>query len=229
MMVYYLTSANFALSNIALKRVKISRLIDLNDPFELLGPDISARETRKKFTLLRKEINENYGVICFSKSWENPVLWSHYGDKHRGICLGIDIPNSSLNEITYIGERYEFEFKKTEYKKLLLTKYKAWQYENELRKIINIKKNIHLQSEDGLYFFPLVGKYELKEVILGPRCAIEPSSMNNLVTQLYSDVEIIVSRLAFSSYKVVKDKSKTGRIKNTPDSRPRPTTSSTQS
>jgi hypothetical protein len=37
MRVFYLTGAQFALSNLALRRVKISRFEDLNDPFELLG------------------------------------------------------------------------------------------------------------------------------------------------------------------------------------------------
>ena len=36
MRVYYLTGAQFALNNIALRRLKIARIEDLNDPFELL-------------------------------------------------------------------------------------------------------------------------------------------------------------------------------------------------
>ena len=26
------------------------------------------------------------GMLCFSKGWHNPVQWSHYTDKHKGIC-----------------------------------------------------------------------------------------------------------------------------------------------
>ena len=37
MRVYYLTGAQFALSNLALRRIKNARFGDLNDPFELLG------------------------------------------------------------------------------------------------------------------------------------------------------------------------------------------------
>ena len=40
MRVYYLTGAPFALSNLALRRIKIARFEDLNDPFELLGVDV---------------------------------------------------------------------------------------------------------------------------------------------------------------------------------------------
>ena len=37
MRVYYLTGVQFALSNLALRRIKIARLEDLNDLYELLA------------------------------------------------------------------------------------------------------------------------------------------------------------------------------------------------
>jgi len=68
-------------------------------------------------------------------------LWSHYADKHRGICLGLEIPIVELNKIIYVPERFEYEPESKDYHKLLLTKYEAWNYEDELRKIIKIKKS----------------------------------------------------------------------------------------
>ena len=44
MRVYYLTSAEYAISNLALKRIKVSRYQDLNDPFELLAADLRSEE-----------------------------------------------------------------------------------------------------------------------------------------------------------------------------------------
>ena len=31
-------------------------------------------------------------ILCFSRNWDNLLLWSHYGDRHMGVCLGFDIP-----------------------------------------------------------------------------------------------------------------------------------------
>ena len=40
-----------------------------------------------------------------SRSWHNPVQWSHYASKHTGICLGFDVPDEHLGEVTYSRTR----------------------------------------------------------------------------------------------------------------------------
>lgn len=40
------------------------------------------------------------GVSCFSKTMENPLMWSHYADSHTGVCLMYDFPHN------YFSERY---------------------------------------------------------------------------------------------------------------------------
>lgn len=49
MRVYYYTSEQHGLSNIINKRIKISLLNELNDPFEFLGVDLSDKEFREAF------------------------------------------------------------------------------------------------------------------------------------------------------------------------------------
>ena len=92
MRVYYLTGAPFAVSNLAIQRIKIARFSDLNDPFELLAVDLGNKRHRKAFRESRGEINAATGLICFSKSWRNPLLWGHYAEKHTGIALGFEVP-----------------------------------------------------------------------------------------------------------------------------------------
>lgn len=36
------------------------------------------------------QLNDDIGVFCFSEEFDNILLWSHYGQCHRGFCLGID-------------------------------------------------------------------------------------------------------------------------------------------
>jgi len=96
MRVYYLTKKEYALSNLENNRLKISRLDDLNDPFELMGLALKNKAARKDFANFKRQMNDNYGLICFCEKWNNPVLWAHYGDKHRGIGFGFDVPLTLL-------------------------------------------------------------------------------------------------------------------------------------
>jgi len=46
---------------------------------------------------LQTEI-KNMGVCSFSLTQENRLMWSHYADEHRGICLTYSIPKSFIDE-----------------------------------------------------------------------------------------------------------------------------------
>lgn len=45
--------------------------------------------------------HEDCGILCFSKNWNNPVQWAHYADKHKGFCLGFDVPDEHPTKVTY--------------------------------------------------------------------------------------------------------------------------------
>jgi hypothetical protein len=104
MRVYYFTDEEFALSNIINERIKVSLLDDLNDPYEFLSVDLSDKDFRKSFKSGRDQAAKTAGVICFSKSWKNPLMWGHYGNKHKGICLGFDVEDENIKEVDYIPE-----------------------------------------------------------------------------------------------------------------------------
>ena len=96
MKVYHFLSAQNAISDIALKRIKISRIGQLNDPFELLAVDL--RDPRDKVALenWKNELDEQFGLICFCAHWSNPLMWGHYADSHKGIALGFEIQEDLL-------------------------------------------------------------------------------------------------------------------------------------
>jgi hypothetical protein len=147
MRAYYLTCERWALEAIKRRRLKLSLLNEMNDPFELLGRELKTRNDRAEFLQGKEEMNETIGVLCFSQSWDNPVLWSHYADKHRGICLGFDVLDDWVLEISYQGKRLQEEVEgelpvqdhKTLGQKLLTTKYEHWRYENEVRMILKLE------------------------------------------------------------------------------------------
>lgn len=66
MRVYDLTGAQFGLSDLALRRVKVARFADLNDPFELLAVDLQDPELRRAFQTIRDRIDSGKGLICVS-------------------------------------------------------------------------------------------------------------------------------------------------------------------
>lgn len=210
MRVYYFTSSEFAISNIALRRVKISRFHDLNDPFELLGVNLGDKALRSKFRKMKEDINNKSGLICFSKSWKNPLLWGHYAEKHTGIALGFDIPDNKMMPVIYDSKLIDVTFDKKTGKpspgitdKLVRTKFKDWKYEKEVRLFVTLDDD---RKESGYYFEPFHSELQLREVILGPRCELQISAIRNLVKDFSPAVEVIKSRIAFTRFEVLENK-----------------------
>jgi len=87
MRAYHFLSATHALDDIERQRLKISEIDQLNDPFELWCVSQPTRGLRDALRAYKKEMNEKFGLICFSEDWVSPLLWSHYAAKHRGVCL----------------------------------------------------------------------------------------------------------------------------------------------
>jgi hypothetical protein len=212
MRVYYLTGAQFALSNLALRRIKISRFEDLNDPFELLAVDRNDREHRAAFREKKEQINESKGLICFSKSWKNPLLWGHYAEKHTGICMGFDVPDDLLDSVIYAKGLLKIEvdpitqrpkLTKKVVRRLLTTKFFDWKYEDEMRLFVQLD---HATEESGKYFYPFSPNLALRELILGPRCDLPIDGIRNIVARFEPSVIVLKSRIAFTRFGVVENK-----------------------
>ncbi len=92
--------------------------------------------------------NANLGIVCLSEDPVSVLMWSHYGDKHTGICLGFwrngDAANLLGDADVCAPIKYSDEYPKpvfselykadgTVSEKLLLTKAREWAYEREWR------------------------------------------------------------------------------------------------
>jgi hypothetical protein len=211
MRVYHLMKEKWAREALKLRRLKLSLLDDMNDPFELLAVSLVDRQDRVDFRQLRKELSQEIGVLCFSRSWSNPVLWSHYGDRHHGVCLGFDVPDHALTEVDYQLERFTANdgnrSDETSVKeladKLLTTKFEHWRYEDEVRVVLRLEG---MKPESGLFFVRFSSDLRLREVISGPRSALSLADVRALLTEEDRNVTLTQGRLAFGSFKVVKNK-----------------------
>ncbi len=162
------------------------------------NPDYDEGPEKAEEWLLTQEIETEllkhyeHGVCCFSADYRNPLLWSHYGDQHRGICIGYTPqrdPVPRIRRVNYGGDRTimtslvvdAFCHKSARTKDILdrsvlLRKAEDWSYEREWRLI----------GKTGVQQSTLL----LKEVVFGLRC---PDSVKYSVVQALSSSRRIVS------------------------------------
>jgi Protein of unknown function (DUF2971) len=210
MRVYNLTGAQFAISNLALRRVKVSRFRDLNDPFELLGVNLGDKRLRKIFRDTKEDMDNKIGLLCFSQSWKNPLLWGHYAEKHTGIALGFDVPDDMLNSAIYAERLADFKLDKKTGRPakgvvdtLMRTKFRDWAYEDEMRLFVELNED---RLESGLYFEHFSKHLRLREVILGPKCDLPIAGLRKLVADYVPKVSVIQARIAFTRFEVLENK-----------------------
>ncbi len=128
---------------------------------------------------VRNAINNYFVVTCFSETFDNELMWAHYADKHRGICVEYDMSRmENDSNIAYYKfftypviyskirpqipiilnrtAKYDYSISEGKYSLsdrylYLLTKSNAWKYEREWRMILPDSKN-------NIVHFPLISK-----------------------------------------------------------------------
>ena len=200
---YHLVPPHHGLENLRHRRLKIARLDDLNDPFELWSVAQPDRRLRRAFRETKDEMARRYGVVCFSLSWHNPLLWSHYAEKHHGLALGFDVHSEILKAVSYVEQRpvlMQINIEVAHW--LLYTKYIDWQYEQEARIFTALEDR---DQASGLYFADYNEQLVLQEVIVGPLSSITKQDLHDALGTT-TNVAFTKGRLAFNSFQVVADK-----------------------
>lgn len=206
MLAYHFTSLDTARKILAGRRLRISRIDDLNDPYELLGADLGEESLRDGYIKMRDELALTRGIICFSRSFALPIMWSHYADRHRGICLAFDIPDTHAFSVIYADDRVSFvremlgkHDSQKHMERFLGTKHSAWSYENELRLWCALEN-----EESGHFFQPFDKTLQLREVLVGVRCSSATlEEMRNAVARIDSRARVSPTRLSNSTFEVV--------------------------
>jgi hypothetical protein len=213
MRVYKFLNAKYGLEALDKRRLKIARINELNDPFELLGINLSNRKLRSAFMEMKNALNENRGLLCFSKRWSNPVLWSHYSDCHRGLCLGFDVPDHLLMHVTYTRTRATsdklFSNDKSvidrEMTRVLSTKFTHWRYENEVRWFVGLKDK---DLDSGHYFYAFSDDMKIQQVLVGAEASVSRHDVEKALGDENAHVERIKTRAAFQAFNVVRNRNK---------------------
>lgn len=216
MRVYKFLNEHFGLKDLRQKRLKQSRIQELNDPFELTPYDLTDPGLRQAFLATREDLGKARGMVCFSSVWSNPVVWAHYSDGQRGLCLGFDIPEISGDAesdesaaVNYIPDPLQFPSSFSELpeperleivRKILFTKFDSWKYEEEVRIWAPLQN-----EEGGLHFLDFDDKLRLMEVIVGARSTIRRSAISRALGMLASQVAMTKARAAYDSFRMVED------------------------
>jgi hypothetical protein len=101
------------------------------------------------------------GVCCFSEARDNTLMFAHYADGHRGVCLEFSTEKRNdaeffggLSAVQYIDEPKPVKFV-SELPAMFLTKSASWSYEREWRALNDkgtLTYNYHPASLTGVIF-----------------------------------------------------------------------------
>ena len=140
-----LQSINYAFDIIDNNRLYLSRVNELNDPFEGYI-DLLSGKTSEHFQCLNK-----LGIVSLSTDCFSQLMWANYTHTYNGICIGFNsYPDSSFftysQEVSYNDRPYWTTEIGTQFS--LTRKHKEWAYEKE-RRIIQNRTDC---NETGKYF-----------------------------------------------------------------------------
>lgn len=138
-----------------------------------------------------KQIDSLFGVFSLTSEKNNFLMWSHYADSHKGICIGFNseiLFNTVAGTLGPVTYKMEFPVKDfytedvfTEHNRLIATKGEYWEYEKEYRltkmNAAKSKFNIPLEGIEEVIFGIWVSnqlKLELLEIIKKniPNCKV---------------------------------------------------------
>lgn len=152
---------------------------------------------------LSKDTNELVGICCFAEVNDDILMWAHYADCHRGICLefaSTDVPLSAAQPVEYASEYPALNLEAIVTKEELraaapwmLTKADHWRYEKEWRV---------LDFETGPGAKPIPA-FCLTGVILG--CRIPPdeeAKVQQWIADWPSEIKLYRARQSKSSFRL---------------------------
>jgi hypothetical protein len=161
-------------------------------PDELVTKKLSAQG-------MENEI-KNRGVTCFSKNFNNILMWSHYAASHTGVCIGFNLEKLYLYisevssekmmvQVTYADTFTPIDYytrKREAIVQWLKTKAKIWAYEEEIRIIMN-----HLDFKGDNKYIQSIDKGCFHEVYLGNRIPKEnEAAIIQLCNEAFPDMPV---------------------------------------
>jgi Protein of unknown function (DUF2971) len=136
------------------------------------NPSILRADFAAKSAEMWALMDQTYRIYCLSTRPASPLMWSHYADHHRGVCLEFDartLDFGSATEVTYSATYPNFRLEDDTDLSPFYIKSSDWAYEEEYR-LVALEPDKALGSgtlmtrDDGMFHF---SKGALVSVIIG--------------------------------------------------------------
>ena len=209
MRLYHFLNREFGLDDIRHRRLKIATLNELNDPFEMLAMSFKDQTLRDAFRATKEQMAQRFGLLCFSRSWHNPVQWSHYADRHRGLCLQFEVRDDLAKPVTYTKARLAVDSTliggqgqdaEEFIQRAISTKFSHWRYEDEVRLFVRLEDR---DEETGFWFKDFDADLRLTEVIVGVDSDASRNEIGDALGDVGDGVSLRKARLSFRQFAVV--------------------------
>jgi hypothetical protein len=195
---YRYLETRFALEALQAGHWKIGRLNKLNDIFDcrprLVNHPRGMEGMDNKYL---ESIGETLGLLCYCAVNDDPTVWGHYGDQHRGMALGFEFKEGERcfpHRVSYKDKRPELDLSKigidpedrdheTAQTKLIeqgfTSKHPSWEYEQEYRDFVPLNA-CRMQGE---HYFARVLWDRLNVVVLGANCPVSMGDIERIIRQ----------------------------------------------
>lgn len=208
-----------ALRTIEQRSFRVGRLKEFNDPFEwrvgvtniVSEGEIVAQACLDSFI---DEMNSQFGILCFSETASDPVLWTHYAAVHTGVAFEVDylVDPETLPKVEYTDDRPVMDANVLNdpsqvdahllplLNRMLRQKAPSWSYEQEYR--------VHIGLEDcetaGGHYFQKIPDDFLTRVILGFRCPLDTRYVRKALDRAGLDAtEVVRAKMDQLSYTIL--------------------------
>lgn len=183
---------------------------------------LESNEVKRYFKDEIKLAAQKLLITCFSKDPASMLMWSHYADNSKGVCL--EFENEDFLDVIYTDKREKLFTEKIIYKILwhyhnnidvkdddlgnenifihsvapFLIKSKVWEYEQEVRAIFN-SANKNLIKRDSNYFYKMK---KLKSITFGYR--VDENEIRNVAKDI--NVELYKMELSATNFELIRKK-----------------------
>lgn len=217
--------------------VQIAKEVN-NKSFYKVYPEISAyymfasKVLKRSDSTLRRDFNKMIDrvlekirgralISCFGLENNSMLMWSHYGEKHKGACIEFEVDEKEFKKVKYSEELpvfrlteimgiifgNEFNGKEVDTSdealafalEPLLTKSTAWSYENEVRCIFSkgkLDKRIH-RDEEKRYLLEMP---KIKKIYIG--CNADKTFINKIKNTRDKSIPVVVFKRSNERYEI---------------------------
>ncbi|WP_026658160.1 DUF2971 domain-containing protein [Butyrivibrio sp. AC2005] len=213
---YFSLKNEYTYKNIENEQIAFTYIPNLNDPCEAvvrLGIFDECQDyfenIGKKETLtyiencddVRDILVKEYRLLCVAQCYKQPLMWAHYADGHRGVCIEYDMQDIkkkiyTIDTVSYVPEIPTISDDIKNYlTEILMYKSLDWEYEREIRAIYKIEpkdritmtyhcKNEYDRKEESIpvnYAYYDDSSYDDNyEIILAKKAVVIPCKIKNI-------------------------------------------------